>query len=98
LRARLAADTSPVVEIDDAVFARVKRGHGTNLDAGRIGAVITAHDRKKSSRIGEFAFFDVFDPGAIDADRNLMLRFTRHGAGVAADTLAVIDNESEVHN
>jgi len=97
LRASLTADTAAVVEINDAVGARVKRGHGTNLDTRRVGAVITAHHRKKPSRIGKFAFFDIFDPRSIDADRNLMLGFTRHRAGVTADTLAVINDKTKVH-
>ena len=97
LRAGFAADTTPVVEINDAVRACIKRGHGTNLDTRRVGAMIATHHAKKPARIGKFSFFDIFDPSPIDTDRNLVFRFTRHRASVAANTFAIIYDKSKVH-
>jgi len=59
--------------------------------------VIAPHDRKEPPRIGESSLLDVFDPGAVDADRNLMLRLTCDRASVAADTFTVVDYETEIH-
>ncbi|HNU06961.1 MAG TPA: hypothetical protein PKO33_04280, partial [Pyrinomonadaceae bacterium] len=93
----LASDAASVVEIDDAVLARVERRHRTDLDARSVGAVIAPHDGKKPPRVGKLAFFDVFDPGAVDADGDLVLGFAGNGAGVAADALSVVDYEAKVH-
>jgi len=97
LCAGFTADTSPVVEINNAVRTRVERGDGTNLDARRVGAMITAHHAEQTARVGKFAFFDVFHPRSIDADGNLMLGFAGDRAGVTADTLAVINDKTKVH-
>jgi len=97
LRAGFATDATPIVEIYDAVRARVKRGYGANFNTRRIGAMITAHHTEKSARVGKFAFFDVFYPRSINPDGNLMFRFTRDRAGVASDTLAVINDKTKVH-
>jgi hypothetical protein len=59
--------------------------------------MITAHHRKKSSRIGKLAFFDIFNPRPIDSDGNLMLGFASNGASVATDTLAVVYDETKIH-
>ena len=42
---------------------------------------------------GELAFLDVFDPGAVDANGNIMFRLTRDGAGMTTNALALVDNE-----
>jgi len=97
LSAGFAGNTASVVKIYDAVFACVKCRYGANFDARSISTMITAHYRKQSSRIGKFAFFDVFNPRPINSDGNLMLRFACHRASVATDALAVINDESEVH-
>jgi len=97
LCAGFTADTASVIEIDDAVRTRIKRGYGTNFDTRRVGAMVTAHHRKKSSRVGEFAFLDVFYPSSIYADGNLMFGFASDRASVTADTLAIIYDETKVH-
>jgi hypothetical protein len=60
--------------------------------------VITPVDKKIAPRIGKLAFFNIFDPGTIDANWHVMFRFTRYGTGMTADTLALIDNKSVFHN
>jgi hypothetical protein len=59
--------------------------------------MIATHYRKQSPRIRKFAFFDVFNPRPINSDGNLMLRFASHRASVAADTFAVVYDETKIH-
>ena len=58
--------------------------------------MITAHDGKYPARIGKLPLFYILDPGPIDPDRYIMLCFTSNSAGVAADTVAIVDNESKI--
>ena len=58
--------------------------------------MITPHDGKHPARIGELPLFYILDPGPIDPDGDIMLCFTSNRAGVAADTVAIVDNESKV--
>jgi hypothetical protein len=97
LRAGLAPDTAAVVEIDDAVCTCKERFDRTDLNARSIRAMITPHHREQSSRIGKRALLDIFDPGAIHADRDLVLGLACDGARVASDTLSVVDDKAEVH-
>ena len=55
--------------------------------------MIAAIDEKITARVGELAFFDVFHPGAIHADRDIVFGFARYGAGMAADALALVDDK-----
>jgi hypothetical protein len=59
--------------------------------------MIAARDLKYAAGVGENAFLHVLDPGAVHADRHLVLGFARHRAGVASDALAVIDYEAVFH-
>lgn len=45
-------------------------------------------------RIG--AGFDIFDPGAADAERDFVLAFAGNGAGVAADALTVVNDKTVI--
>ena len=58
--------------------------------------MITPHDGKHPARIGELPLFYILDPGPINSDRDIMLCFTSNRAGVAADTVAIVDNESKI--
>ncbi len=58
--------------------------------------MITALNRKNSARIWKGSFFDVFDPGTIYPDREIVLLLARHSAGVTADAFPVIDDKPEV--
>jgi hypothetical protein len=59
--------------------------------------MITAHHRKQPACVGKRAFFDVFNPSSINADRNFVFRFASHCAGVTADTFAVINDKAVIH-
>ena len=58
--------------------------------------MITAHDGKHPARIGELPLFYILDPGPINPDGDIMLCFTSNRAGVAADTVAIVDDESKI--
>jgi hypothetical protein len=98
LRAGFAADAAARVEINDSVFAGKKRRHRADFHARRVSAMIAAHHRKQTPRVRESAFFDIFNPRPINAERNVVFRFAGNGAGVAADTFAIINNKAEIHN
>jgi hypothetical protein len=55
--------------------------------------VIATVDEKIAARVGKLALFDIFDPGAIDANRDVVLCFASHCAGVAANTLTLVDDK-----
>ncbi len=97
LHAGFAADAAVLVEVHDAVGAGVERFHGTDFDAGSIGAVVATQHREQPPGIGESAFFHLFDPGAKHPDGYFVFAFTGGGAGVAADTLAVVDDKTVFH-
>ena len=58
--------------------------------------MITAHDGKYPARVGKLPLFYILDPGPIDPDRDIMLCFTSNRAGVAADTVAIVNYESKI--
>ena len=58
--------------------------------------MITAHDRKHPARIRELALFYILNPGPIDPDGDIMFCFTCNRAGVAADAVAIVDDESKI--
>ena len=97
LRAGFTANAAATVEIDNAVLSREQCGDRTNLDTRSVGAMIAPHDRKQPSCIGKCSLFDVFYPGAIYADRHLVLGLAGDRAGVAADALSVVDYEAKIH-
>ena len=59
--------------------------------------MIAPHHGKHPPRIGEFTFLDVLHPGAIDANRNLVLAFAGHGTGVAPDALGLVEHLDIAH-
>lgn len=59
--------------------------------------MITAHHAEQPSRVGKLAFLDVLDPRPIYSDGDLMLGLAGDRAGMAADTFAVIDDETKIH-
>ena len=58
--------------------------------------MITAHDGKHPARIRELPLFYILDPGPINPDGDIMLCFTSNRAGVTADAVAIVDNESKI--
>ena len=58
--------------------------------------MITAHDGKHPARIRELSLFYILAPGPIDPDGDIMLCFTSNRAGVATDTVAIVNYESKI--
>jgi hypothetical protein len=92
LHAGLTADAAGVIKVDDPIEPLEKSLGRADLDAWRVFAVVAAKDRKEPSSIGKFPLFNVFDPGAVDAEWNLILLFAGHGAGVATNASLLINN------
>jgi|TARA_Y100000310_G_scaffold187320_1_gene187368 hypothetical protein len=59
--------------------------------------MITAMNRKFPGIGGEQTFLYVFHMSAVDPNGHIMLTFASHGAGVAANTHAIIDDKSVIH-
>ena len=97
LRACFAADAPPVVKIDNAVLSCEQSRNRTDLNTWCVSAMIAPHYREQPSGIRELAFLNVLDPRPVHADRHFVLRLARNGAGVAPDTLPVIDDKAVVH-
>src|SRR5262245_49096042 len=81
--AGFAADATIGIEINNAVVAAIEGRDRADRDARRELAVVAPHHAEQPAVIREFALLDVFDPGAIDAQRHLMLAFTGDGTGMA---------------
>ena len=58
--------------------------------------MVTSHDRKHARRVGKRSFFDVLDPGSIDAYRNVVFRLASDRAGVTTNTFSVVNDESVI--
>jgi hypothetical protein len=59
--------------------------------------MITAGNLKMSAGVGVNACLYILDPGAIHAQGYFVFALAGSGAGVATNTLAIIDNEAVVH-
>ncbi len=59
--------------------------------------MIATSDLKNATGIGIRALFYIFHPSAIHAEGDVVFGFARDSAGMAADAVAVIDNESVFH-
>jgi len=59
--------------------------------------MIAAGDLKDAPGVGKGPLLYVFHPSAIHGERNVVLRFAGHRAGVTPDALAVVDDESVSH-
>jgi len=97
LHAGLAANAPTGIKIDDAIVTRVQGRNGTDRNARGIGAVVAPHHAESTMRVGETSLLDVLDPGAVDANRCVVLGLASHSAGMTADTLSIIDDECVVH-
>jgi hypothetical protein len=52
--------------------------------------VVAAIDQKITPRVGKLALLNILDPGAVDADGNVVFGFAGDGAGVAADAFSLV--------
>ena len=59
--------------------------------------MVAARNLKDAPRVGKLALLHVLHPGAIDGQRHMIFGLARYGTGVAADALAVINDESVSH-
>ncbi len=94
LHARLAANTAAAVEIDYAVLTTKERAGWTDRDAWCVIAVIAAHHAKMAAGMRKGTFFNVFDPGAKDTQRDAVLFLARQSTRVASDTSVMIDDKA----
>ncbi len=74
-----------------------QRHRRANLDARRVVAVIAAQHGEMAPGIGINTLFDILDPGAVNAERDVVFFFARHRAGVAADAAMLIDEKTVAH-
>ncbi len=56
--------------------------------------MIAAHHAEMAAGMRKLPFFDVLDPGAEDADRDVVLFLAGDRAGMTTDTAVVIDYET----
>jgi hypothetical protein len=94
LHARLASDATVAVEIDDAVVATKECSRRTYFNAGRVVAMVAAHHAEMAAGVRKLTFFNVFDPGAEDAERDVMLFLAGDRARMTPDAAVVIDYEA----
>jgi hypothetical protein len=94
LHARLAPDTDIGVEVDDPVVALEEGSGRTDSNTRRVAAVVAAKNRERATGVRPGAFFDVLDPGSIDAKGNLMLGLAGDRAGVTADADVLVYDEA----
>ena len=66
--------------------------------AGPHAASVGDEVREDPPGVGELAAFDELHPGAVDLQRNVVLRLARHGAGMATDARVVVDEERVAHH
>ena len=59
--------------------------------------MVAAKDGRRTCDLGELPVLDPFHPGAKAAEHDVVLGFAGHGAGVAANALAIVDDEAVVH-
>jgi len=97
LHAGFAPDAALGTEIDDAVLALIHRGYWADSNAGRVLAVITSCYLEHAASIRVNSFFNIFHPGTVHGEGNVILRLAGHGAGVTANALAVVDDKSVSH-
>jgi hypothetical protein len=97
LHTSLAADAAFGIKIHDAIFTFVHRRDRANGYARRLLAMVAASDLEEPASVGIFALLNVLDPGAVHAQRHLVLGLAGDGASVAPNALAIIDDESVIH-
>jgi hypothetical protein len=53
--------------------------------------MVATHNAEMAAAIGKFPLFNILDPGAEDADRNIVFLFAGYRAGMAADAAVVVN-------
>ena len=96
LHTRLAANTSIIIEIDNAIISGKQGIGGTDGRAGCILTMVAAMHAEFSRGIRIGSFLDVLDVRPIDADGHIVLGLAGHSAGVTTDAGSIVDDESIV--
>lgn len=58
--------------------------------------MIATHHRKQTLGVRELAPLNVFHPGPIHADRDVVLRLASDRTSMASNTAPIINNEAEI--
>ena len=58
--------------------------------------MVAAHHRKDPASVMKMTFFNILDPGPVDPDWHVMLRFACQRAGMTTNAVAVIYYISEI--
>ena len=59
--------------------------------------MIAAQHREVTPRVGITALFNIFDPGAIYAERNVVFFLAGNRARMTADATVLVDDETVAH-
>ncbi len=92
-----ATDAGVAIDVDNSIRAFLKRVDGTDRDAGRVGTLVAPKYSEMSAYLRELTGFSVLDRRPEVADRNVVLGFTGHRAGVAADAAPMVHEKTVLH-
>ena len=59
--------------------------------------MIAAGHLEHPAGVGKSALLNIFDPGAVHGERDVVFRLARDCAGVTPDALAIVDDEPVSH-
>jgi hypothetical protein len=59
--------------------------------------MVASLNGKDAASIGENPLFDVFYPGPIHPDREIMLLLAGYSTGMTSDALAIVNDEAVIH-
>ena len=94
LHTGFTSDANGRVELDNAIRALIHRGDGADAHARRVRTMIAARDLKTAAHIGIRTRLNILDPCAIHTKRHLIFGLARSGAGMTANTLALVNQKS----
>ena len=61
----------------------------------RVVALVATHDVELAGNVGKRSGFDVFDPSAIYAQRDVMFALAGHRARMTANAVVAVEKETE---
>jgi hypothetical protein len=97
LRTSFTTDTAALIKVYNTIIASVQCLDRTDIDTGRLCAMVAPKNGKISSAVGKCPLFYVFDPGTIHSERHLVFGFACHCTCVTPDTLSGINNKAVIH-
>jgi hypothetical protein len=86
-----------IIKIYDPVRSFEERCGRADMNAGGIITVVTAKNRKMSSGIRKFSFLDIFYPGSIDSEGDLILFLAGNRTSMTTDAFTMVDEETVFH-